>query len=239
MAPDSLIWQQPDPIDFGPMTEDEVANMFGRLLPKLELTLTFRKLTGSGGGPSERVNLRRESHRVILHNQCMIHDWIEKQQRRRRRVAAWEDLLGVKLFDDCGLHSVKRARSGLPSVEVHSARIARRSGPDGQELSQLIVQITQRRRGYYDAENQKAADEGTLKTSEPEKRDDPDFWFRGGSTLHIDLRDGRLRRFIRKRIDDDDRLERERRFRLGARGGLLAVDDKADEAEPFAMMHRG
>jgi hypothetical protein len=122
----------------------------------------------------------------------------------------------------------------VPKVEVHSARIARRAGPDGQEVHQLVVQVTQKRRGYDDPEDQKKADAGDMEVlSRP-----PDFWFRGGATVHVDLRDGRLIRIIRKRVLDEDRLDRQRAFRTGDTTGRSVGLRGPGEQEPFAFMHR-
>ena len=62
--------------------------------------------------------------------------------------------------------------------------------------------------------------------------------FRGGATVIIDPVTGRICYWIRKRINDDSRLEKERAFRLG-------VSDSPDRAiyfEPsgdktFALLH--
>lgn len=160
----------------------------------------------------------------------------------------------------------------LPKVEVHSVRMTRRTGPDGQELPQLVISVTQRRRAYWDRAVQAGQD-----CPDPDRPADrlapahrlaalpeavePEFWFRGGATVIIDLRSGRIRYVIRKRIDDDNRLEEQRSYLEGLRGTSLAfsyglndqavrqtasVDSRSSArraglsmAEPFALMHRG
>jgi len=237
MAPDSLMWDKPDPSDLpGLMAEDQLYGIFADLLPKLKLSLHFSE-PGDDLAERQQRNLREESHKVVMHNQRETWRWLNTPHPSD---GEWENLLGVKLLADTPLKSVKmsdKAEPGaaLPAVEVHSTRIARRAGPDGQELHQLIIQITQRRRGYFDKDRQKAADDGSLEASDPKAWHNPDFWFRGGVTVHTDLRDGRLRRVIRKRIDNDERLDNERRFRLGDEqlGGSAAMAVR----EPFAFMH--
>ncbi len=159
----------------------------------------------------------------------------------------------------------------VPLVEVHSVRMTRRTGPDGQELPQLVISVTQRRRAYWDLEVQTEQD--SFDPGLPRDRADPnhrvkalpeavepDFWFRGGATLIIDLRSGKIRYVIRKRIDDDRRLNEQRAYLEGLRGTSLAfsygLNDQAagqssadrrkaarraglSMAEPFALMHRG
>jgi hypothetical protein len=119
--------------------------------------------------------------------------------------------------------------------EVNSARISRRAGPDGNELHLLIVQLTQRRRAYFDLNEQRAADAGDYAEIGQARKDAPDFWFHGGATLHVDLRDGKLLRIIRKRIDNEERLRNEVAFRTGDETGTVAA--MAYGSEPFAFMH--
>ncbi|HVG19300.1 MAG TPA: hypothetical protein VNI02_09610, partial [Blastocatellia bacterium] len=74
-------------------------------------------------------------------------------------------------------------RAGVPKFQIHSIRPARRVGPDGNALNQLIISIIQSR-------------------DIPPRSDDdgntPGFIFRGGSTLILDLDTMRLRYAISK-----------------------------------------
>ena len=133
------------------------------------------------------------------------------------------------------MDSITSRDDGVPLFEVNSARIARRAGPDGEELHQLIVQLMQRRRAYFDPREQEAADSGRVAEIGAARWKDPDFWFRGGATLHVDLRDGRLMRIIRKHIDSDERLTAERAYRADDDTGTTAM---MGEDEPFALLHR-
>jgi len=158
---------------------------------------------------------------------------------------AWEDLLGIYFPDpETGMSGARRAAGSKPppksirrnahgfAVEVHSVRTTRRSGPDGQEIRQLVIEVTQRRDGHYDPADQKAHDEtGVL---DPNKRR---FTYRGGATLIIDLRDGELRYVIRKSIADDERLKRQREFRLTA-DNMSFTYNRGGANEPFALLHR-
>ncbi|MFN3388739.1 MAG: hypothetical protein ACK40O_07375 [Allosphingosinicella sp.] len=243
MSPESLLWEPIDYSEFERLDETEVLARFAMLLPNIESTVNFghRQRERRRG----RLNLREEAFRIINSNQYQVHRWLmglsadlapgegEDDAAARQRRRDWEALFGIKLALDGTLCSSARSSKGAPAIEVHSARIARRAGPDGQELSQLIIQITQRRRAYRNARTQSAADDGSLEQADPSTWAHPDFWFRGGCTIHIDLRDGRPRRIIRRRIDDDERLARERTFRSGPGGGFGMA-----EREPFALMHR-
>jgi hypothetical protein len=110
----------------------------------------------------------------------------------------------------------RRQTDRLP-VEVHSVRTTRRTGPDGQDLRQLVIVV-----------NQQVQVDGHK--------------FRGGATLIVDLRDGRIRYVIRKRIDDEKRLKRQRDYLEGRDWEVLGMTygGPADRKnEPFAMAHRG
>jgi hypothetical protein len=142
--------------------------------------------------------------------------------------------MGVALTGETwakNLQTIPLGADRLPKVEVHSVRLARRAGPDGQDLRQVIIEVTQDRRGFFDPAEQEAADRG-----EPKARPDQDFWFRGGCTLLVDPRDWSIRYVVRKRIDDDRRLAVQRAYMLDrdvtapARLGL-------ETAEPFAFLH--
>ena len=94
--------------------------------------------------------------------------------------------------------------------------------------------MTQRRRGYFDLEQQKRADAGK------EESATSDFVFRGGATLIIDLKEEQLRYVIRKPITDDTRLDEQRKILSNPEGfGFTYHPDESGEREPFAMIHRG
>lgn len=132
------------------------------------------------------------------------------------------------------LSTIKGDRSGLV-VEVHSVRATRRAGPDGQDLRQLVIEVTQRRQGYFDPSKQAERDRAPPKDDAVEPGD---FVFRGGATLIIDLRDGKLRYLIRKSIDDDARLDLQRRVLLDPTALSFTYSQGSGRAEPFALLHR-
>jgi hypothetical protein len=109
-------------------------------------------------------------------------------------------------------------KNGLPALEVHSVRPARRTGPDFQTLLELVIEVTQRRRGYLDPEKQAQVDGGTL-TLPPE----PDFILRGGCTFLVDPESGNVRYCIYKDIMSENRLKRMRDFIRNSFEGSLYV----------------
>jgi len=143
-------------------------------------------------------------------------------------------------------------RAGLPEFEVHSVRPARRLGLNGEPINDLVVEIVQRRRGFCDLEKQ---NQDNLES----KKDDPDFVFRGGCTILINLESGEVRYCIYKNIGSkgDDRLERQRKFFMSYLPGTAQTSYyqpihqsyyremiKAEkfkqtfEMESFALIHR-
>lgn len=115
-------------------------------------------------------------------------------------------------------------------------RTTRRIGPDGEDLPQLVVEITQERRGFSEKALQDEAD-SDLSGRAPRGAD---FVFRGGCTLVIDLHSRKIRYIVGKDIESAARLEAQRRFlferdseSLGATYFALGSRD-----EPFAFLHR-
>lgn len=278
MAPDSLMWDELDPGDLPWFSNhpEEFDSLFASLLHRLKINVDFARRAKRDdtnpegheeGANPEPLNLRNESMRIILENQDAMARWLAEDDGHD---IDWQLMLGLQIrkqidyVDGTGAHQTATAMGGIsisektgePSIEVHSVRVARRQGPDGQELQQLVVQITQRRRAYFNPECQAIADETEKHAGkDPDtvigKRraalrelgaswDKPDFWFRGGATLLVDLRDGRLRRVIRKRIDKEARLTGERDYRNGGNGALgFALRDDDAPREPFAFIHGG
>jgi hypothetical protein len=107
----------------------------------------------------------------------------------------------------------------LRNFEVHSVRPVRRIGPDGQQRTDLVVEITQ---SWLPAD-------GSGK-------------FRGGCTLIIDLEKRVIRYVVRKRVGHPDRMQAQTAFQLELAKGNLGFNysgERAIKREPFAMLHRG
>ena len=142
--------------------------------------------------------------------------------------------------------AIYRDKDGLPELEVHSIRPARRVGPDGQTVTELVIEMTQRRRGYYNAEKQRKVESGELAPMEP------DFIFRGGCTLLVDLETARVRYCIYKDLSSKNRIERMRKYlENGSCPSLQATylgdpgkefshfnGEQGSRLEPIASLHR-
>ncbi len=119
--------------------------------------------------------------------------------------------------------------------DVHSLRPVRRVSPDGQVLTDLLVEITQQRPGYF----QKEKPFGSLSTADWEGGQD--FWFRGGVTILIDMKTTQVRYCIYKDIDSADRYQRQQAYcRHGTAMGQLrsAYFSPRSADRTFAMLHR-
>jgi hypothetical protein len=172
----------------------------------------------------------------VDNNSVVLWDWLMNGMGRKLLPA-----LGLDRSSSAPQTVFRSRRTKLPRVEVHSVRTALRRSPRGATVTDLVVEITQRRRGYFDLEKQrrKDASASALKESDP-----GDFRYRAGCTVLIDPVTMRVRRVIRTSgtISDDIQLERVRSFL--ADGGLepdnafwLARDAIAAK-EPFALLHR-
>lgn len=121
--------------------------------------------------------------------------------------------------------------------EVHALRPVRRVGPEGQLLLDVVMEITQRVPGFLDRDLAQCL-------AAPAPPGTPDFWFRGGCTVIIDLETGRLRYCIYKRIDHARRYERQRDFVAGRQAGpslratYFDAMDFRERPEVFGFMHR-
>jgi hypothetical protein len=144
--------------------------------------------------------------------------------------------------------TVARTKDG-PAVEIHAARPALRRTATSVSTD-LVIEITQRRDGYFDEAEQKQMDDA-LPTTGPAGRPAPDFRYRAGVTLLIDPTSLEVRRVIRTAgtIVDDAQLDRVRRFLLDGGGGsgnafdggvtLSRRDrDPTVRREQFALLHQ-
>jgi len=208
LSVEGLLWKSPDV--FFPMDT----------LPKLNLRWDLN-------------SSRNQIYEANLENGQAVWHWLKQEQI----TATICDQMGLSLTNDAPLTIDRSQVDNLPKVEVHSVRPARRVGPDGQHLTDLIIEITQSRRAYFDAIFQSKADRGEQGIAEH------DFKFRGGCTLVVDLEKDAVRYAIRKSILSEDRLQCQRQFMspsegLSLRATYFGSECNGENAEPFALLHR-
>ena len=142
-------------------------------------------------------------------------------------------LTGLCLSDDAPA-GLTRDRYGHPEFEVHAVYPARRVGPDGQLALNIVIEVTQNRKGFRDPDRQARFDRG-LDADRPTE----DFNFRGGCTLIFD-ETSELRYVIKKDILSESRLARRRDYLNHPESASLRATyfGASGNAEPFAMLHR-
>jgi hypothetical protein len=188
---ESLMWHKP--------TENEQQQFLKvfqnpehlhKLVPDWEMTTDSRKI----------FEQTRESQR-------MLHQWFIAEEASDAREVAHI------ILDKNAPRTIYRHDQGIPLLEVHSVRPAVRVGRDNKTMVELIIEMTQRRKGYYDKKIQLEMDRGNSNTITP------DFIFRGGCTLILDTNTARVKYCVYKKIfdedDNDNRLERMRKTMTG------------------------
>ncbi len=124
--------------------------------------------------------------------------------------------LGLLRIDKPQPYRIGTHDGELRRIEVHSVRPVRRVSPDGNILSDLVVEITQsfRPKGM------------------------PGARFRGGCTLIIDLATAEVRYMVRKKVDSPWRFGNQFGFAAAASDlGANYFTDQTASREPFAMIH--
>ena len=133
---------------------------------------------------------------------------------------------------------LKGMRSDGGKFEIHSLRPCRRVGPDGDLLVDLVIEVTQWRPGYFDRNLQARVDRNEETNPPP-----PDFKFRGGATVIVDVETFAVRYYIYKDINNGRRMERQRAFLTGEgdtslRALYFGSLSQSGLKEPFAFLHR-
>jgi hypothetical protein len=195
LSVESMLWEPP-PLQFAHLKD---------ILGRLDLGWDLRAQ-------------REQAWRTAGRNAESLRDWL----RDPSLVDDAElDVLGLKRKAVSG-YTLTDAQGGqivcdVGDIEVNSIRPARRVGPDGQLLSQLVVDITQ---------SYRATGAGA------------DVYC-GGATLIIDLTREEVVYLVRKRAEQPARISEQQAFRR-ARSGQAARHSAGlalDQAEPFKMLH--
>jgi len=218
LAPDSLLWRG---VDENPDAPDR-PSPFG---PRRESPVVRANRWNLSAGRERMFHYARELR-------IEFHRWIERL-RRTGDPTALGDLVGLAL-DDKAPRSIDRDERGRPKFEVHAVYPARRVGPDGQLVMNLVVELTQKRKGFLDPDRQARVDRGL------DAGAIADFDFRGGSTLVFDLETAEPRYIIRKGVLSDYRLRchREHLVNFGWVSLRATYFGNDDDGEPFALLHR-
>jgi hypothetical protein len=186
----SLVWEPP------PLPLKKVMNV----LPRMKLDWDLR------------AN-REDAWEKSRENAEVMHAWLMNPDE-----VTDDEISALGLFRRGGPDHIGGIHGTLGRIEVHSVRPARRVGPDGQSLSDLVVEITQ-----------------TFWPLPP----DP-ARYRGGCTLLIDMQKGEVRYLVRKKVASPYRFAEQLKFTSDDSGGLREnyFGGRAQVDEPFAFLHR-
>jgi hypothetical protein len=200
LAEDTLRWQAPSEVLGG----ENLAVFSEAELLRIEKALrNWRKSTAR-----DELYRRGRRFRALLHEifagLCGNDDFVES--------ADFKALTGLALGKSAP-RSILRDSSDRPKFEIHAATLVRRVGPDGDLRSDLFVSAIQRRKGFFDPDCQRKADAGEMPGHV-----EPNFWFRGGCTLIVNLNTAEPRLLIHKDISSPGRLERQRDYQQNRRG---------------------
>ncbi len=240
LSEESLLWHQPD---------DKEQEAFLKVFKGIDFERLrdwgLRELVPDWGLTTDRRKIFDQAEM----SKAMLQEWFTDESAREAAKHAHI------VLEKSAPEAFYRDEKGVPKLEVHSVRPARRVGPEGQIVTELVVEMTQCRRGYYDTDIQDEVDRGKFKNEKdlPE----PDFIFRGGCTLLIDPDSAKVRYCIYKRIGSKNRLDRMRKFLKGEVGLSLRTtyfgdprrtyfeslckaekEHKEPTVEPFALLHR-
>lgn len=137
-------------------------------------------------------------------------------------------------------------KSGLPSLEIHAVRPVTRHKRRGGDSVALVIEVTQRRRGFFDPKVQAAKD--ALKPGAIPYEETGDFTYRAGSTFFLDPETLDIHWVIPTAgsVTDDGELARMRDYLTGDSlprmnafdAGMRSMADTTERRiEPFAMLH--
>jgi hypothetical protein len=200
MSVDSLVWRTPE--------NDETAysGKLGPLFEQLRGEVLQYVFAQSHGDKSERETLFDLQRSV----RKKLHYWLDAHFKKGNRGDA----------EYMGLDPDR-------NFEVHTARFALRTKPDGGVVPQLLVTVLQSFEVPADA-------------SDP---NGPQMIFEGGSSVVADLRRKAIRYCIRKNLKSRSRLAQQQGFAMArltsARATYVNTDPDHPEREPFALLHRG
>src|SRR5258708_24868060 len=153
LSVDSLLWLPPERSTF-----DHASDFFSQMGPE---TWTL----GSD---------RRESYLKMKDRNCRFHTWLRDNLQKKLdkdETNGPDAFLGLALGPKAP-NGVERDKDKLPKFEVHSFRPCRRVGFDGQERIDAVVEIVQRRLGFFNEGLQRDVDAGKVLYEEAKAKKD-------------------------------------------------------------------
>ena len=175
---------------------------------------------------------RKLSYERMRRNAAKVHKWLSRPESAGLLEAA-----GIVTGQSGSVPYTVSQAKGRPRFEVHSVRTALRRGNKTNLVPDLVVEITQRRTGYFDTEEQNAADK-----SKADPRGSGDFTFRRGCTLVVNFRTRKVRWTARtaKDVCDAAALDALRQFLMdnAMPDAFHSPVAPGRVKAPFAALHR-
>jgi hypothetical protein len=198
-----------------------------------------QRASGQWNLESDRFAVWKDLERL----RASLHDWLLKGDALGQDYAR---IFGLEIHPTKAPSTISRIQN-RPAFEVHAVRPAIRRTARGMSKTDLVIEITQRRDGYFDKDEQKRMDD--LPANARGERTPPDFNYRAGATILVDPATSEVRRVIRTpgTIADTNELDRVRGFLLSEGGLPNAFDglapslrrrDYGAREEPFALLHQ-
>jgi hypothetical protein len=238
MGVDALAWPSGEELMKEMIADNSLQHLPGQL--RVQLASFVLQASQNWNLESDRFEVWHDFDRVRF----LLWKWLRESDSLGRDYAR---LFGLVIDEAEAQPTVVRGKDG-PAVEIHAVRPTIRRTATSASID-LVIEITQRRDGYFDEKEQAKMD--TLTTTGKRRRGKPDFRYRAGATILIDPSTSEVRRVIRTpgTVADDGELARVRRFLLGAGGGsgnafdgglALSLRDRdvAARQEPFAILHQ-
>jgi hypothetical protein len=242
LSVDSLRWEKPDPEESKPFLYALHLALNDRRAPSSSYPDAWEeirsgvKMSGEPGYDQRpKLNLMELWERTEALSK-RIHDQIHnKAVYVAQRVQGSGTIFGLNLqlghFDDW-------------KYQVETLRPVLRADNDGRTKSDLVIQLVQRRPGFFDEKRQEAENR-RYNTTDGQTKSPPftecDFKFRGGASFIVDLETYEVRYAVTKSILDTRRMERQRKFLTDA---AFTTDrelyfGKAGAGQQLANLHAG
>ncbi|MGB7923945.1 MAG: hypothetical protein WCF57_11930 [Pyrinomonadaceae bacterium] len=219
LSVESLRWQPPNIF----IPEADVRTLFKKDLADLAGTWTL-------AGDRQEIFTQLVKQRDILRNRLL-----DELKRHPEACRAF----GLDLDVATNPYNPDDPVNQEPQIEVTALRPARRIGPDGQHLIDIVIEIVQRRWEPL----VEPGEDGKAPAAQPLLAGTRGgFWFRGGCAVVFDQQQKIVRYCILKDINAGNRLKRQRDFLT--RGSMPSLQatyfgrlEQDEEGEAFAFLH--
>jgi hypothetical protein len=204
LSPGSLVWEAP-PL---PLRRANVRKVLDDMSTEWDVTRRKRANAPEQASTSQR----REAYDFSKQSAEVLWKWLmDENQVSADEISA----LGLLRIADVQPYRIGGQEGELRKIEVHSVRPVQRVSPDGNILSDLVVEITQ-----------------TFRPNGGGR-------FRGGCTLVINMETAEVRYMIRKKVVSPYRFAQQVQFGVDSSESLHGnyFDSDGATREPFALMH--